>query len=93
MERGLWGRERYIVEIILVPSHMLLVSKQSRSQNLRYPCPAEREQLDKGNESSGNEIGFKMLSPPFRRPSNLKKQRLWGQEWVKTVNKSVLSIC
>ena len=93
MERGLWGRERYIVEIILVPSHMLLVSKQSRSQNLRYPCPAEREQLDKGNEGSGNEIGFKMLCPPFRRPSDSQKQRLWGQEWVKTVNKSVISLC
>ena len=30
---------------------------QSRSQSPRYPCPAERETLDKGNEGSGNEIG------------------------------------
>ena len=41
------------------------ILQQSRSQSLRYPCPAERETresllfpvpLDKGNEDSGNEI-------------------------------------
>ena len=38
------------------------VAGQSRSQSLRYPCPAERGlhfpfPLDKGNKGSGNEIG------------------------------------
>ena len=39
---------------------------QSRSQSPRYPSPAERETLDKGNEGSGNEIEHGRETHPIK---------------------------